>query len=191
MAGDRVIYKGFKQGVTLEDLREEMRTFAEERDWNKFHIPRNLLLALVGEVGELSEIFQWRGEVSPGLPDFEEKDRVHLGEELSDVLLYLIRLSDRCHIDLPTAALRKMEKNRRKYPKDKVKGKSDKYTAYQNGGAKNDISAKTEQETKTVTPKAASCSTSNVSGYKTYLGQIFVVSIAVVLFGILKLAVGS
>lgn len=70
----------------------------------------------VGEVGELSEIFQWKGEVAKGLPDWEEAEKLHLGEELSDVLLYLIRLSDMCGIDLGKAALRKVELNALKYP---------------------------------------------------------------------------
>jgi len=70
----------------------------------------------VGEVGELSEIFQWRGEVAKGLPNWDESDKEHLGEELSDVLLYLIRLADICGIDLGDAALKKIVKNAIKYP---------------------------------------------------------------------------
>lgn len=70
----------------------------------------------VGEVGELSEIFQWKGEVEKGLTNWEESDKEHLGEELSDVLLYLIRLSDVCGINLGDAALKKMLKNSIKYP---------------------------------------------------------------------------
>ena len=70
----------------------------------------------VGEVGELSEIFQWKGEVPKGLPGWEEREMEHLGEELADVLLYLIRLSDMCGVDLGKAAQRKMELNARKYP---------------------------------------------------------------------------
>lgn len=70
----------------------------------------------VGEVGELSEIFQWKGEVPKGLPDWKEEEKVHLGEELSDVLLYLVRLSDICGVDLGKAALRKVELNAIKYP---------------------------------------------------------------------------
>jgi dCTP diphosphatase len=70
----------------------------------------------VGEVGELSEIFQWKGEVPKGLPGWEERETEHLGEELADVLLYLVRLSDMCKIDLAKAALRKIELNARKYP---------------------------------------------------------------------------
>lgn len=67
-------------------------------------------------MGELSEIFQWKGEVPRGLPDWKDEEKVHLGEELSDVLLYLVRLSDVCGIDLGKAALRKVELNALKYP---------------------------------------------------------------------------
>jgi dCTP diphosphatase len=70
----------------------------------------------VGEVGELSEIFQWKGEVAKGLPDWKEEEKVHLGEELSDVLLYLVQLSDACGVDLGKAALRKVQLNAMKYP---------------------------------------------------------------------------
>eukprot|EP01122_Echinamoeba_exundans_P006514 TRINITY_DN1851_c0_g1_i3.p1 TRINITY_DN1851_c0_g1~~TRINITY_DN1851_c0_g1_i3.p1 ORF type:complete len:165 (+),score=8.01 TRINITY_DN1851_c0_g1_i3:57-497(+) len=90
----------FDNSVTLESLRNALKSFARERDWEQYHTPRNLALALVGEVGELCEIFQWRAdaELSPGLPGWSPADKEHLGEELSDVLLYLIRLADRCQI---------------------------------------------------------------------------------------------
>merc|ERR1719204_259960 len=116
--------------LSLETLRSQMSEFARERDWDQFHTPRNLVLALTGEVGELAEIFQWRGEVKPGLPSFSEDDKTHLGEELSDVLLYLVRLADRCDVDLADAVQKKMIKNAKKYPVDKAKGSSAKYTAY-------------------------------------------------------------
>ncbi|XP_016470692.1 uncharacterized protein LOC107792941 [Nicotiana tabacum] len=115
-----------EESVTLELLRKKMEDFAKERDWEKFHSPRNLLLALVGEVGELSEIFQWKGEVPKGLPDWNEKEKLHLGEELSDVLLYLVRLSDISGIDLGKAALRKVELNAIKYPVNLCKASSNK-----------------------------------------------------------------
>lgn len=67
-------------------------------------------------MGELSEIFQWKGEVAKGLPEWKEEEKEHLGEELSDVLLYLVRLSDICGIDLAKAALRKLDLNAIKYP---------------------------------------------------------------------------
>ena len=79
--------------LSLEPLRQQVAAFAKERDWEQFHTPRNLLLAMVGEVGELSEIFQWRGEVAPGLPGWKDKDKVHLGEEMADVFIYLLRLA--------------------------------------------------------------------------------------------------
>ena len=81
------------------------------------------------------ELFQWRGECEHLLPGWSAADRVHLGEELADCLLYLVRLSDRCGIDLAAAALDKMQKNRRKYPAEAAFGRSDKYTAYQGAGA--------------------------------------------------------
>lgn len=90
----------------------------------------------VGEVGELSEIFQWKGEVPRGLPDWKEEEKQHLGEELSDVLLYLVRLSDICGIDLGEAALRKLELNAIKYPVKLCKGSSEKHT--QINAAEND-----------------------------------------------------
>ncbi|KAF9606070.1 hypothetical protein IFM89_023093 [Coptis chinensis] len=121
-----------KESVTLEDLKKKMADFAKERNWDQFHSPRNLLLALVGEVGELSEIFQWKGEVPKGCPDWEEEEKVHLGEELSDVLLYLVRLSDMCGVDLGKAALRKIELNAIKYPVQASKGSSNKYNNSKN-----------------------------------------------------------
>ncbi|KAL9397642.1 hypothetical protein Peur_011895 [Populus x canadensis] len=119
---------GVEARVSLEDLKKKMADFAKERDWDQFHSPRNLLLALVGEVGELSEIFQWKGEVPRGLPDWKGEEKEHLGEELSDVLLYLVRLSDVCGVDLGKAAMRKLEINAIKYPVQLCKGSSEKIT---------------------------------------------------------------
>jgi dCTP diphosphatase len=118
--------------LMLEDLRQRIHAFAAEREWETFHTPRNLVLALVGEVGELAEIFQWRGDSGspPNLAGWTAKDREHLGEELSDVLIYLVRLSDRCGVDLSAAAVAKLAKNAAKYPAGQSKGRSDKYTAY-------------------------------------------------------------
>ncbi|XP_058197572.1 uncharacterized protein LOC131313330 [Rhododendron vialii] len=102
--------------ISLKELSMKLEEFAKARDWEKYHSPRNLLLAMVGEVGELSEIFQWKGEVDKGLPNWEESEKEHLGEELSDVLLYLIRLADMCGVDLGDAASKKIVKNGIKYP---------------------------------------------------------------------------
>lgn len=103
--------------------------FSTERNWNKFHTPRNILMALVGEVGEVAEHFQWRpdAECQVGLPAWTEPQRTALGEELSDVLIYLCRLADRCEIDLGKAVIDKMDKNCKKYPIEKAFGNSKKY----------------------------------------------------------------
>jgi dCTP diphosphatase len=122
----------FEPTLTFEALRKQQNDFAQERAWAQYHTPRNLLLALVGEVGELAELFQWRPdhECTPGLPKWSVHDKTHLGEELSDVLLYLIRLAEQSGVDLPNAALRKIQLNARKYPSDACKGSSAKYTEY-------------------------------------------------------------
>ncbi|CAK4637219.1 hypothetical protein LEN26_014275 [Aphanomyces euteiches] len=86
---------------------------------------------MTGEVGEVCECFQWRGDHDQDVDKWSAEDKEHLGEELSDVLIYLIRLADRCNVDLPAAALRKIEKNAVKYPVDLAKGSSKKYTEYQ------------------------------------------------------------
>ncbi|KAJ7521517.1 hypothetical protein O6H91_19G058000 [Diphasiastrum complanatum] len=104
------------EDLTLLELRRKLQDFARARNWDQFHSPRNLLLALVGEVGELSEIFQWKGEVQRGCPDWNPSEKEHLEEELSDVLLYLVRLADVCGVHLGQAALIKLQKNAIKYP---------------------------------------------------------------------------
>ena len=113
---------------SLEQLRAQQQHFSNERQWLRYHTPRNLLLALVGEVGELAELFQWREDAEPGLPAWTQPDREAVSEELSDVLLYLVRLSDRCGIDLSAAVQRKLLVNAGKYPAKRARGRSDKYT---------------------------------------------------------------
>ncbi|CAJ2670021.1 dCTP pyrophosphatase 1 [Trifolium pratense] len=123
--------------VSLGKLKQLMADFAKERDWDQYHTPRNLLLAMVGEVGELSEIFQWKGEVQRGIPDWKEEEKIHLGEELSDVLLYLVRLSDICGVDLGKAALRKVELNAIKYPAKASKEVTNKENEIENSSTAN------------------------------------------------------
>ncbi|KAM9096978.1 dCTP pyrophosphatase 1 [Sarcophilus harrisii] len=118
----------FSPEPTLEDIRRLQTEFATERDWDQFHKPRNLLLALVGEVGELAELFQWRPDGGPGPLSWSEVERKSLGEELSDILIYLVALASRCQIDLPQAVLDKIETNRRHYPIHLARGSSSKYT---------------------------------------------------------------
>ena len=121
----------FSDGVSLEALRREQAAFVEERDWAQFHTPRSLALALVGEVGEVCELLQWRSDESPpGLPDWTPAERTALADELADVLSYVIRLADVTNIDLADAFVAKLAKNRAKYPADAVRGSAAKYTEY-------------------------------------------------------------
>lgn len=88
---------------SLTGLRDRMRVFTRDRDWEQFHDPKSLALALVGEVGELAELLQWLpADAAARLAD-QEPLNARLGEEISDVLIYLVRLADVCSVDLPAA----------------------------------------------------------------------------------------
>jgi dCTP diphosphatase len=100
----------------LDELRDRMRQFATERDWQRFHDPKSVLLALVGEVGELAELFQWLPAENAAELGGSEPLRTRAGEELSDVLLYLILLADVLGIDLAAAAHAKLTAAALKYP---------------------------------------------------------------------------
>jgi NTP pyrophosphatase (non-canonical NTP hydrolase) len=111
----------------LRDLRDELRAFAAERDWDQFHSPRNLATALAVEAAELLEPFQWlTDEQSRALPP---ETRAAVEEELADVLLYLVRLADKLDVDLAAAARAKIASNGAKYPVEKARGSSRKYDA--------------------------------------------------------------
>lgn len=112
----------------LEALTLRLRRFAEERDWEQFHSPKNLAMALSVEVAELAEIFQWLSEEQSLALDPGRRRRAE--EELADVLVYLVRLADRLGVDLLEAAARKMADNERKYPAARVRGQALKYDEY-------------------------------------------------------------
>ncbi|RWS12667.1 dCTP pyrophosphatase 1-like protein [Dinothrombium tinctorium] len=119
----------FSSDLSLENLRRLQSEFCEKRNWQQYHTPRNLLLAMTGEIGELCEIFQWKSdEQCAAIDHWSSEERTHLGEELSDVLIYLIRLAEVCHIDLCSAVLQKIKLNARKYPIEKAYGSSKKYS---------------------------------------------------------------
>jgi NTP pyrophosphatase (non-canonical NTP hydrolase) len=110
----------------LDALRDKLRLFAAAREWDQFHSPRNLSIALSVEAAELLEHFQWLSEeqsrhLSPAGVEA-------VGEEIADVLLYLIHLADKLDINLIDAANRKLLKNEEKYPADKSRGNSKKYS---------------------------------------------------------------
>jgi NTP pyrophosphatase (non-canonical NTP hydrolase) len=110
----------------IKSLQAELRGFAAERDWDQFHSPKNLAAALAVEASEILEHFQWLTEEQSRSLTTAKRDEV--GDELADVLLYLVRLSDKLGVDLMTAANRKLQKNAAKYPVDKSRGNSTKYT---------------------------------------------------------------
>ncbi len=112
----------------LQMLRDKLREFAKARDWDQFHSPKNLNMALMVEVAELMEHFQWLTEEQSGKLTPDKKSDV--AEELADILLYLVRLADKLGVDLKDAALLKLEKNALKYPADKVRGSAKKYSEY-------------------------------------------------------------
>jgi dCTP diphosphatase len=114
--------------TSLDDLTQRVRQFAAERDWDQFHTPKNLAMALVAEAGELAAEFQWLTTAQSAAPSSQQLGRVRA--ECADVLIYLVRLADRLGFDLLAAAGEKIEENARRYPVDKSRGSSKKYTEY-------------------------------------------------------------
>ena len=112
----------------LERLKHRLRKFAADRDWEQFHSPKNLSMALIAEAAELVEHFQWLTEQQSGQLPAEKLQEVEA--ELADILVYLIRMADKLGVDLIAAAESKIEINEEKYPVDKVRGSSKKYTEY-------------------------------------------------------------
>ncbi len=112
----------------LDQIKHQIRSFAEERDWDQFHSPKNISMALIVEAAEMVEHFQWlTEEQSCNLP---EKTQIQVEQELADILLYLVRLADKLDVDLIKAAESKIQLNKEKYPADKVRGSAKKYTEY-------------------------------------------------------------
>ena len=110
---------------SLAELSRQLVAFAAERDWGRFHAPKNLASALVVEAGELLEPFQWMSEDESRRLSDEQREAVAL--EMADVLLYLVQLSNAAGVDLLDAAQRKMRINAQRYPVDKARGRSDKH----------------------------------------------------------------
>jgi dCTP diphosphatase len=114
---------------SIEQLRDSLREFSAERDWDQFHSPKNLSMALSVETGELLEHFQWISEAeSRALP---EQQLAAVGAEMADVFIYLVRLADKLGIDLLGAAASKIELNAQRYPADEFRGSSRKYSELQ------------------------------------------------------------
>lgn len=111
----------------MEKIKKRLEKFSNERDWEQFHNPKNLVMALSGEVGELTEIFQWLSFKESRIENLSTKNIDRCKEEISDVFLYLIRLSDKLKIDLISEANKKIDSNNLKYPVELSKSNAIKY----------------------------------------------------------------
>jgi NTP pyrophosphatase (non-canonical NTP hydrolase) len=107
---------------TIEDLRRRLAEFAAARDWDQYHSPKNLAMALAGEAGELLEHFQWLTEAQSR--DLDPQRRREVALELADILIYLVRLADKLEVDLVRAAGDKIAINENRYPVDRARGRA-------------------------------------------------------------------
>jgi dCTP diphosphatase len=110
--------------VALEDLAIELRRFAADREWERFHTPKNLAISLAIEVGEVLELVQWSSDAEIAARVESPDGRAAVAEELADVLIYLVRLADVLDIDLLEAASAKIKANAERYPAEEVRGSS-------------------------------------------------------------------
>ena len=122
-----VIQYPYINGVFMEELKLRIKEFIRARDWEQYHAPKNLAMALSVEAAEIVEIFQWKKAGEP----LSSAEQEHLAQEIGDVLVYLLELADKFDIDIVQAAKDKMILNDKKYPEKAVKGKADKYTSYE------------------------------------------------------------
>lgn len=116
--------------LNAAELARELERFAAERNWQAYHSPKNLVMALTGEVGELTEIFQWLSEDESRSAATDPRTANAVREEIADVMLYLVRLAQVLGVDLDAAVRDKLAANARKYPVDKARGNATKYDRF-------------------------------------------------------------
>ena len=116
--------------MNYKKIKKEIKKFVDERDWEQFHTPKNLSMALSVEASELVEIFQWQESDEYKKASSEQKEMIR--DEIADIFYYLVRISDKLNIDLEHSLFNKMRKNRKKYPINLVKGKAIKYKSINN-----------------------------------------------------------
>ncbi len=112
--------------LEIKEIQDKLAKFAEERDWDQFHSPKNLVMALTSEVGELTELFQWLTEGQSSIKDDSSKTD-EIRQEIADIFIYLLRLADKLDINIEEAVREKIEINAKKYPIDLAKGNATKY----------------------------------------------------------------
>lgn len=138
--------------MTLQELKQRMASFVRERDWEQFHTPKNLSMSIAIEAAELMEHFQWLTvEQSRTLAP---EALAEIGEELADIVIYSLSMANALKLDLADTVQAKMEKNIRKYPSERVRGKAHKYTYYQNSESRSQ-----EPEEKPSVPKSLNSDT--------------------------------
>ena len=113
--------------TSLSDLKNAVSQFVGERDWHQFHDPKNLVMAMSSEVGELADLFRWVDNRESLALAKSPDSRVQVAHELADVLMFVAEFASVCEIDLATAVAEKLEVNAGKYPIEKAKGSSKKY----------------------------------------------------------------
>ena len=116
--------------TTILELKEKIRKFCEERDWDKYHNAKELAIGIVTEASELLDHFRFKSEKEVDELFQRESKREEISEEMADVLYFVLRLAQRYNIDLTTELNKKLQKNEQKYPVEKVKGSNKKYTEY-------------------------------------------------------------
>lgn len=116
------------QSLDLDKIYAFQRDFVKQREWDQFHTPKNLAMALAGEAGELLELFQWLEQEESRTIMGDGKKAEAVRHELSDILFYLLRLADKLEVDLDAAFWEKQKVNERRYPAEKVRGSARKYT---------------------------------------------------------------
>ncbi len=116
------------KNTRISELKELVEEFVHERDWEQYHNPKDLAVSISIEAAELLERFQWKneGEIRELIKNEEEFQEIK--EEVADILIYSLSLANRMDIDLSQSTVEKLEKNKKKYPVEKAKGRSDKYT---------------------------------------------------------------
>ncbi len=116
--------------LDLPRILDRLRAFVRERDWEQFHTPKNLSMALAAETGELLEIFQWLTDVEAGAVMQDPAKGLAVREEMADIFVYLLRLADVLGVDLESAVDHKLDRNAAKYPVELARGSARKYTEF-------------------------------------------------------------
>ncbi len=116
--------------MDIKSTQKRIHAFADERNWDQFHNPKNLAMALSVECSELVEVFQWLSHEEASNIKHDPDKMNQISDEIADVTVYLLRLADKLGVDIEKAIDSKMKKNERKYPVEKVHGSAKKYTGY-------------------------------------------------------------